>query len=124
MSEHLLKQAVIDGLSPGIKELVLWLNEQGFETTDSGDGTNAAAGMECAVEYPMVVMVVDKPGRLVDEAQRLYKALRGRGIQFDHAKRGYTSDDTICWPQIQASYDPADGTAVILLSNVTSKDLK
>lgn len=36
----------------GIRGVVLALNEAGFETTDSGDGTKV--GMDCAVDFPMV----------------------------------------------------------------------
>ena len=49
-----LTQDVIDNLSPGIRGAVLWLRQRGWETTDSGDGTNYKEGMGCAPPCPMV----------------------------------------------------------------------
>jgi hypothetical protein len=45
----------IASLDDGIRGLVLELNALGYRTTDSGDGTKAAT-MECAVDFPMVVV--------------------------------------------------------------------
>jgi hypothetical protein len=93
----------------GVRELVRWLNDHGFETTDSGDGSHHAAGMEGAMPCPMVAMVVDQPDRkLVDEADRLFALVGDRGIHCPH---------------IQASYDPCDGSGILLLTNVTSEML-
>lgn len=38
-------------LDPGIRELALELIRNGYATTDSGDGTNYANGMEGALPY-------------------------------------------------------------------------
>ena len=99
-------------LSPGVRHLVLWLNQQGFKTTDSGDGSNHADGMECAVPHPMVAIVC-RAERMVDEARRLKVLLEERGLVFK-------ADG----PDIQASYDPADDSAVIVLMNVLSEDAR
>lgn len=65
-----LDQDEVDKLSPGIRNAVLWMRKNGFETTDSGDGSNYGQGMECAVPYPMIAIVVSKAD-LLDEADRL-----------------------------------------------------
>jgi hypothetical protein len=44
-------------LSPGVRNLVLALRERGIMTQDSGDGSNFAEGMSCALPYPHVAIV-------------------------------------------------------------------
>lgn len=39
-------------IDPGIRHVVKALNDAGYETSDSGDGTKV--GMECAVDFAMV----------------------------------------------------------------------
>ena len=39
-------------IDPGIRHVVKAINDAGYETSDSGDGTKV--GMECAVDFPMV----------------------------------------------------------------------
>jgi len=46
-----------DQISPGVRDLVRELRGRGFETTDSGDGSNHAAGMECALPFRHVAIV-------------------------------------------------------------------
>lgn len=43
-------------LSPGVRDLVLALRERGLMTTDSGDGSNYANGMGCALPYHHVAI--------------------------------------------------------------------
>lgn len=95
----------MDNLSPNVTRLVRFLNDHGFITTDSGDGSNFEAGMECAVPEPMVAIQVD-PSYLVTEAQRLHVLLQSRGVRFEDG------------PVIQATYDPHDQSSIILLLNV------
>lgn len=109
---------VVKKLSPDIRDLVVWLNAQGFETTDSGDGSNYAAGMECAVPLRMVAIKVDRPGDLAGIAERLYRLLLDHGVDFTSKESDPDGSST---PQIQASYDPHDGSAVVLLLNVLSE---
>jgi hypothetical protein len=123
-------------LSPGVKSLVVWLNEHGFETCDSGDGTNHAAGMGCAVPFPMIAISVE-PSKLQLEADRLHKLLTEHGVDFtpreqpdhrDHAPIHSVDQCEACsvdanYPQIAASYDPNDGSAVIVLYNILSSDV-
>lgn len=65
-----------DQLDAGIRDVVRRLHAQGFETTDSGDGTKAA-DMSCAVPWPMVACVVDArpPVRMLTERERLARVL-------------------------------------------------
>ena len=116
---------VVNELAAGVRDLVVWLNRKGFKTTDSGDGSNAAAGMEGAMPCPMVVITVE-PYRLITDTQLLFRMLREHGVDFGHECRGYTCDppEEANWPQIQASFDPADGSSIILITNVLSKDVR
>ena len=98
-------------LTPGIRKTVLWLRENGFETTDSGDGiTNVEAGMECALDIPHVIMTVT-PLTLVTRARDLCLLVEKRGIE---VRPG----------MIQSSYDPADGSAVLALYGISDGDLE
>lgn len=118
-----IDQHTIDDLSPGIKGLVIWLNTNGFHTVDSGDGTNAADGMACAVDVPMVAISINKLW-LADEADRLLFMLKRRGVDFTPQVLDCTmSLPELALPSIQASYDPLDGLAVVVLINVTSEDI-
>ena len=102
----------MSNLNPGIVRTVEWLNAHGFKTIDSGDGETH--DYECDRPYPYVVMITS-PDKLVDEAERLYSLLSSEGFLL--APFGCESDACI-----QASYDPADGTAVIELINLADKD--
>lgn len=102
---------MIEGLDPGIRQTVEWLRSHGFETTDSGDGVSKQ-DMECALGIPNVFMRVT-PDSMVDEALRLLILLQGRGINF-HADNEAS---------ISASFDPADGTAILSLLGVDDTQL-
>lgn len=95
----------VEGLAPGIWRTVAWLQGNDFDTVDSGDGVaNVAAGMEGAIPLPNVHMRVD-PGRLVGEADRL-RSCMAQVVLDDAALDGV---------QFIASYDAADGSAVLSL---------
>lgn len=104
-----LSQEVIDGLSPKIRNLVILLNSCGFRTTDSGDGTNAADGMPCAMDIPMVY-VASTRDNCVDDADRIAKILRLR------------LKEEASW-HIEANYSPMDGHAGVLITGVTDDDM-
>lgn len=104
-------------LSPKVKDLVVWLNRNGFQTCGSGDGSNYMAGKECALEQPMIAMQVS-PLKLAEETMRLYLMLREQGVSFDEPDLPGT--DAVVWPYLQASYNPHDGVGLIVLFNVTS----
>ena len=94
-------------LNPGIRMLVQFLNEQGFETTDSGDGkTNVESGMECAMDVPNVHMIVRPADRIVHESRRLYDVMKDHGIAL-----GPLGEDGI-GPTIEASYSPVDNISI------------
>jgi hypothetical protein len=100
-------------LDVGIRKTVQWLREHGFETTDSGDGSKAAT-MECALNYPNVAIRIDDVDALQFEADRLYELLEEREI--DVAPQGTDGE-----PFIQATYDPADGSSIIVLAYVNDE---
>ena len=112
--ERLVDQEPVEGLNPGIRNMVSWLRRQGFETCDSGDGETH--DYECDHEAPYVAMIVLKD-KLVGEADRL-KGLLGQS----NIEVGVVDEDGLS-PSIQASYDPSDGSAVIFLSGLADKDL-
>jgi len=97
-------------LSLGIRRLVNLLNRNGFETTDSGDGSNYEAGMECALPCPNVYVTVE-PKDLAVEADRLRALLEHEGVDF--------SDEYEGMPTIEALYSPVDGHAGIIVLNVS-----
>jgi len=70
-----LDKKIMEELSPGIKDFVVWLNDNGFDTIDSGDGSNHEDGMECAVEFPMVAIQVMDKNKLISEADRLIELI-------------------------------------------------
>lgn len=127
-------------LDPGIRRLVRWLHDNGYKTTDSGDGvtkfkrrdelrervldgdyldaTSAAAELDdaidacnCAIEAPNVVIACPK-SRLVAVADELQELLASVGIKCPPLSEDGGD------PNIQASYDPGNGIASILLTYV------
>lgn len=103
-----------EDLCPGIRRTVGWLQARGFKTTDSGDG-HSNEGMECALSVPNVTMVCP-PGMMAGEADRLRALLAVHGVMVEPC-----SPEEPGPPQIQASYDPANGVAAIVLLNVDDK---
>lgn len=97
-------------LDPGIRATVEWLRSWHFETCDSGDGTNKRADPD-ALPHPHVHIRVPDPGRLAAEADRLASVLRER----DLCPVPVGPD---AGPQVQATYDPVDGTAFLSLYHV------
>lgn len=83
-----------DVLCPGIRGAVEFLWKQGWETTDSGDGSHFRAGMEGACEEPMIVIVV----RGVDLQEKAFyadlvlKDFRAIGIN-PHVELTYCAND-------------------------------
>jgi hypothetical protein len=105
----------MDHLCPGIAKTVHWLQSEGFITTDSGDGVSNE-GMECALDFPNVFMVVP-PSRIVPECNRLMKLLREKGVE-----AGGLTPDGSPKPHINGSYDPSGkGEAIVSLFYVDDK---
>lgn len=88
-----------------------FLNGIGFKTVDSGDGSNFENGMECAVPYPMLAIQIESFDKLKGEADRLKYSLEWAGVDFNGDA------------QIQASYDPEDGTCIILVTHILDEHL-
>lgn len=119
-----LDEEVAKSLSPGVRDLVILLNELGFNTCDSGDGTNYAHGMGCGVPFPMVAIRVDRD-KLCSEADRLMGELEKRGVSFEPKMQECDENSLEAqFPQIQASYNPQDKEGLIVLFNVLSRDLQ
>lgn len=108
-------KAPID-LDPGIRNVVEWLQGLGFNTTDSGDGKTKIGIDEDALDLPHVFMTVD-PDDLVPQARLLIAYLRGIGIEVK--PNGMDEKQ----PTIEATYDPADGSAIIGLFGVDDEML-
>lgn len=87
-------------LDPGISEAVRLLWDAGFQTTDSGDGSKAGS-QEGALPYPHVFAVVE-PARMAAEADR------ARGVPWGVLGLGE--------PEVEATYSPDDGVAVLAVS--------
>ncbi len=66
-------------LDEGIRHIVWLLNQHGYETTDSGDGTRAVPPEDCGWGEPMVAVTVPtdaKGDRLASWANRLRDTIR------------------------------------------------
>lgn len=111
MQEHETAKVPFADLDPGIRETVRWLNAASFRTTDSGDGVSKremiASGE--ALGVPHVAMRVH-PRVIVSEANRLLELVIARGLISDPGT-------------IQATYDPADGIAMIMLIGISDDTL-
>lgn len=94
----------INDVSPGIRAAVTALWNAGFETVDSGDGSNFMAGMDGALDHDHV-FIQTSPTALVSESHRLVELI------------GRTVSEQL---RIECSYDPMDGVAIIA---VTDPDL-
>jgi len=101
-------------LNPGIRETVAFLRSKGFHTTDSGDGVTH--DFECDQAYPYVYMR-SLPDLLRADAEELLGVLRGEGVEV-----GQITDDSL-GVSIQATYDPVDQTAVLMLTGLDDMKL-
>jgi len=101
-----------DELDPGIREVVRWLNDNGFKTVDSGDGKtkftedgkplpeweSADPEFDMVIPHPHVVIEV-VPDALVAETDRLHRLVQERA-----PVEPVGLDDAVT---IQGTYDPA-----------------
>jgi hypothetical protein len=109
-----------DDLDPGIRRTVLWLRKAGFDTTDSGDGVSkfkVAEPMEGALDYPHVVCVL-KPEELYYEAIFMARLVQAQGVKVVQNGRREPGQ-----AEVQASLDPADGSAILVLAGVGDAEL-
>lgn len=87
-------------LDPGIRDLVGHLRTAGFATTDSGDGRSKPPGDD-VLPYAHV-FIVSSEAKLLADAEAAHAFLGGAG-----ARPGF---------QVQATYDPGDKTAIVMIS--------
>ena len=88
-------------VNPGIRKIVEWLNDHGFNTCDSGDGKTH--DFECDQNVPYVHMQVPDYA-MVSESKRLASLLRTKlHIEVQPMDEGCTV------PVVEARYNPADG---------------
>lgn len=104
-----LDPKLIRYLDPGVRRLVVFLNEQGFATCDSGDGVSKPP-VGRVLDVPHVFMVVDEGRSGEVEAWRLREVLTAVGV-------------TVKPAQIQYSFDPVDGSRLLQLLHVSDTDL-
>ena len=97
------------GLNPGIIATVRWLAENGFQTTDSGDGRTH--DHDCDLPMPYVHMLTT-PEKLIAETDRLAALLLARGVKLEPMNEDGTA------PALDATYAPASRSAIISLFNV------
>lgn len=100
-------------LNPGIQRTVKWLNDNGFLTTDSGDGKTHEFG--CDRDHAYVVIVVPTSEELIATTHRLVDALESMGVVLGPVG--------VSAPCIQASYDPVNGLPVIDLMDLDDAKL-
>lgn len=105
-------------IDPGVRNLVRWLNEKGYATTDSGDGvTKPADGDEGAETHPHVYIQTSR-AQLLDTADRLKSDLASVGVHVDQMGPDMSS------PSIQATYDPGNVSSAIMLYGVSDATLQ
>lgn len=113
-------------LDPGIRETVKFLRQNGFCTTDSGDGYSKVqrakeedpgryASSVDALPYPHVFMSVP-PDSMVSEAARLWKVISTRVKRNAFVPGGDAN--------IEVMYSPIDGEAVLSLLGVDDDLIK
>lgn len=108
-------------LNPGIKNTVLWLRENGFETSDSGDGkTNTS--MASFLPYPHVFMLVEHK-KMTSEAIRLYRLLIDAGLDPDETRLDEELGIEVPAWSVQATFDPAVPIPIIALLHVDDAKL-
>lgn len=87
-------------LDPGIRDIVAHLRSAGFETTDSGDGRSKEPDPEV---LPFAhVAIASSPPRLLVDADAAQAFLNAAGVPQDF--------------QVEATYWPVSGTAVVLVT--------
>lgn len=97
-------------INNGILKTVSFLNENGFQTVDSGDGKTR--DFECDLDIPYVHILIDNPDDLISESKRLVRLLNDNGIEV------YQADEDGLSPSVEASYNPMDGFAIISIFNI------
>lgn len=97
-------------MNPGIIKTVEWLNDNGFYTTDSGDGETH--DFACDQPIPYVHIKIAPPENVIKEAKRLQKLLDNIGIITVPVNNSNSE------PSIEVSYNTGQEFATISLYNV------
>lgn len=105
-------------LNPGIRKLVNFLQQEKFHTIDSGDGETH--DYKCDRDYGYI-SIMSSSEKLIEESERLVKVLRRVGIEAVPARIN-APEPGHC--NIQASYCPIDGFAIIDVRYVHDKYMK
>ncbi len=112
-------------LSPNIRRVVRRLHDWGYETTDSGDGSQHKEGMGCAVPYPMVA--IRYRGSLLDMvsyADLLHNSLIDAGVSMGIQLDEGEGPLNVVTRSVEVSYSTADRTTTMLLIGVSDSDLR
>lgn len=103
-----LPKETIDALDPGIRDLVIALNDAGFQTTDSGDGVSKAEDIENEDALPWAhVSIRVHPEDMIEEADRLSEWM----LTWSE------NDDRFIDCQIEATYFPRVDLGIIVVSD-------
>jgi len=115
-------------LDPNIRKVVKWLNDNGFQTSDSGDGEHKFKDFdpvkdeaeisdledEGVLRYPHAIIQVGDPAKLVEETDRLHGLVENViGEVFPHIE----GEAPNLW--IQANYDPTNRIPCIVLAGLS-----
>lgn len=84
----------LDTIDEGIRDFVKYLVDQGYETTDSGDGSKAAT-MECALPYPHVFGMVPKEEDIKVFAHDLLSRVKAYGYTDPIVEVNYSASDRL-----------------------------
>lgn len=106
-------------LNPGIRQFVIWLNKNNFQTTDSGDGD--AHDFPCDRDYPYVVVKLNSSDKLLTESKRLLQLLTSVGILGTKHRVNIEKINPETNPYINASYDPVDDLSIIDIGFINDK---
>jgi hypothetical protein len=107
-----------DDISPNVRKTVKLLNDLGWETVDSGDGSHFEEGMECAVPYPMIAVRGDR--LLLDQCDALRAQLESFGVEVTDPDPFGPYPNGV---HIEAHYSPICKEAIITIVGLTDDKL-
>lgn len=93
-------EQILAEVSPGIQYAVRRMRDWGYQTTDSGDGSNFEAGMECALEFPHVFAQLEDLNFAFTQANNLQYLL----------EKEFPGKDVT----VEMSYSPIDKVCVLM----------
>lgn len=115
-------------LDPGIRKLVQLLRDNGFVTTDSGDGVtkfeDGDAPCSCAEPMPNVYIETSRE-LMLTEVDRLVELLK-RSVRAGLLEETFvdpTIDQEVPLVIIEATYLPMSGASILAVHGICDKDL-